>query len=195
VKKEMTMKKLTPNNSDKNNNVSNSDAVPMMYVPSDYFTNTQLAIEDAIGHEKYVQILYEAGYKSAYHWCEKEAESQQLTGIAVFEHYLNRLSQHGWGAFSFESVDAATGHAQIKLEYSSFVLSQPEKPGKLCNMFAGWFAGAMDWSTQRHGHFAHTNCEGIDCAATFCSGSKCAGNTQSYCIFSVKPSALESQPV
>lgn len=194
------MKHPTPNNNakitkPKTTRMGDTNAVSMMYVPSDYFTNTQLTVEDAIGYEVYAKTLYEACYKSAYHWCEKEAESHQLTGIAVFEHYLNRLSQYGWGHFSFESVDAVTGYAQIKLEYSSFVLAQPEKPGKLCNIFTGWFAGAMDWSTQRRGHYAHTNCEGIDCAANYCASKKCAGNAQNYCTFSIKPSTLEPQSV
>ena len=184
------MKPFPPISGDKSIKISD-DTVPMMYVPRDFFTNTQLAIEDAIGHEKYAEILYDAGYKSAYHWCEKESELNHLSGIAVFEHYLNRLSQRGWGNFSFESVNAETGEAEIKLVYSSFVLSQPEKPGKLCNMFCGWFAGAMDWCTDRKGHLAHTNCEGFDCSAEYCGQSKCAEHAPNYCTFTIKPSPVE----
>jgi hypothetical protein len=190
---ENLMKHSTPTNDENSTQIDDTNAMPMMYVPRDFFTNTQLAIEDAIGYDKYAEILYDAGYKSAYHWCEKEAELNHLSGIAVFEHYLNRLSQRGWGVFSFEFVNADTGNAEIKLEYSSFVLSQPEKPGKLCNMFAGWFAGAMDWCTKRKGHYAHTNCEGIDCAAQYCSQSKCGDTSESFCIFTIKPSVINPQ--
>lgn len=185
------MKHTTPTNNENNSQSNDANAVPIMYVPHDFFTNNQLTIEDAIGFDKYAEILYDAGYKSAYHWCEKEAKLNNLSGIAVFEHYLNRLSQRGWGVFSFESVNADTGNAEVKLEYSSFVLSQPEKPGKLCNMFAGWFAGAMDWCTTRKGHYAYTNCEGIDCAAQYCSQSKCGDSSESFCIFTIKPSAVD----
>jgi predicted hydrocarbon binding protein len=185
------MKHSTPINNENNMsdaNVATMSYVPRNYVPRDFFTNNHLAIEDAIGFNEYAEVLYEAGYKSAYHWCEKEAKLNHLSGIAVFEHYLNRLSQRGWGVFSFESVNVDTGNAEVKLEYSSFVLSQPEKPGKLCNMFAGWFAGAMDWCTTRKGHYAYTNCEGIDCAAQYCSQSKCGDSSESFCIFTIKPS-------
>jgi predicted hydrocarbon binding protein len=107
--------------------------------------------------------------------------------MAVFDHYLKRLSQRGWGLFSFESVDPITGSAEIKLEYSSFVLAQPDKPGKLCYMFAGWFAGAMDWVTQEKGHSAHTNCGEVSCAETYCTESQCGASGNSHCIFSVTP--------
>ena len=65
--------------------------------------------------------------------------------MAVFEHYLKRLSQRGWGIFTITEADPASSHARIELHHSSFVLAQPGKVGKLCYMFAGWFAGAMDW--------------------------------------------------
>ncbi len=188
------MKHLVPINTDKKN-ISYTSSAPIRYVPRDYFTNPKLAIEDAVGHDKYDEILYHAGYKSAYHWCEKEAESTQLNGIAVFEHYLKCLSQRGWGKFSVVSIDTTTGNAEIKLHYSSFVLAQPRKPGKFCNLFASWFAGAMDWATQRKGHSIRTNCESVDCTTNYCSESECAGSSQSYCIFTIKPSAVESKPV
>lgn len=144
-------------------------------------------IEDMMEAEKSADVLYAAAYKSAYHWCEKEAILHQLSGMQMFEYYLTRLSQRGWGHFSIAHTYANTGVVEVKLEYSSFVLSQPEKPGKICNMFAGWFAGAMDWATQEKGHTAHTNCESAHCAETFCAKHLSTGNSQNHCIFTVQP--------
>lgn len=177
------MKPIVPIEVEENTGVWTTDGLPMLYVPRHFFTNNHLAIEDALGHEQYAEILYRAGYKSAYYWCEKEAETHRLSGMAVYEHYLKRLSQRGWGLFSFETVDPATGDAEIRLEYSSFVLAQPEKPGKLCYMFAGWFAGAMDWATQQRGHSIQTHC----------AETQCAGDGHKHCIFTVKPLSVKTQ--
>lgn len=156
-----------------------TDGLPMLYVPRHFFTNNHVAVEAALGREKYAEILYPAGYKSAFFWCEKEAATHGLSGLAVFEHYLKRLSQRGWGQFSFIMADPATGHAQIALRNSAFVLQQPDRHGKLCFMFEGWFAGAMDWVGQNLGHGYKT--------VSF--ESQCASEGADTCIFTVKPGA------
>lgn len=87
-----------------------TDALPMLYVPRHFFTNNHAAVEEALGRDAYAEILYQAGYKSAYHWCDKEAKLHGMSGMAVFEHYLKRLSQRGWGLFSI--VEAAPSEAR-----------------------------------------------------------------------------------
>jgi predicted hydrocarbon binding protein len=154
-----------------------TDGLPMLYVPRHFFTNNHIAVEAALGRDKYSEILYPAGYKSAYFWCEKEAATHGLKGLAVFEHYLKRLSQRGWGLFSFVSADVETGNAQIALRNSSFVLQQPGTSGKLCYMFEGWFAGAMDWVGKDTGHSY----------ATLSRETQCAAEGHDHCIFSVTP--------
>src|ERR1700759_597191 len=136
------MKPQLPIEVDEDTGVWSTDGLPMLYVPRHFFTNNHVAIEAARGRERYAQQLYEAGYKSAFYWCAKESVTHGLSGLAVYEHYLKRLSQRGWGLFAFESADPETGHATISLRHSSFVLQQPEASGKLCYMFAGWFSGA-----------------------------------------------------
>jgi hypothetical protein len=101
---------------DSETGIWSSDALPMLYVPRHFFVNNHMGIEEVLGADAYAEILYKAGYKSAWHWCEKEAECHGLEGVAVFEHYMKRLSQRGWGLFG------------RKVDY----------------MFTGWFAGAMD---------------------------------------------------
>ncbi|MFC0338229.1 hypothetical protein SAMN05421848_2404 [Kushneria avicenniae] len=121
-----------------------TDALPMLYVPRHFFVNNHMAIEEALGAEKYAEILYHAGYKSAWHWCEKEAELHGLEGVDVFEHYMKRLSQRGWGLFITEEFDLEAGTARVRLEHSAFVYQMGKVDRKVEYMFTGWFAGAMD---------------------------------------------------
>ncbi|GGB48780.1 hypothetical protein GCM10011502_22550 [Oceanisphaera marina] len=128
-----------------------TDALPMLYVPRHFFVNNHMAIEEELGPERYAEILYPAGYKSAWHWCEKEAECHGLSGDAVFEHYMKRLSQRGWGLFSIENLDIAAGTARIRLDHSAFVYQYGKVDRMVDYMFTGWFAGAIDQIAESQG--------------------------------------------
>lgn len=121
-----------------------TDALPMLYVPRHFFVNNHMAIEKELGPERYAEILYQAGYKSAWHWCEKEAECHGISGDAVFEHYMKRLSQRGWGLFTIENLDIAAGTARVRLDHSAFVYQYGKVDRMVDYMFTGWFAGAID---------------------------------------------------
>ncbi|MBM7455872.1 hypothetical protein HNR62_001751 [Oceanisphaera litoralis] len=121
-----------------------TDALAMLYVPRHFFVNNHMGIEEELGPERYAEILYQAGYKSAWHWCEKEAECHGLSGDAVFEHYMKRLSQRGWGLFSIENLDIAAGTARVRLDHSAFVYQYGKVDRMVDYMFTGWFAGAVD---------------------------------------------------
>ncbi|WP_321799825.1 DUF5943 domain-containing protein [Caballeronia sp. J97] len=177
------MQPQLPIDVDPQTGVWTTDALPMLYVPRHFFTNNHVAVEEALGRETYAEILYKAGYKSAYHWCDKEAEKHGITGMAVFEHYLKRLSQRGWGLFSIVEADPSTSHARIHLHHSSFVLAQPGKQGKLCYMFAGWFAGAMDWvnDTAPDSATKGPRSKSIE--------TQCAAEGHEHCVFEVSPLA------
>lgn len=156
-----------------------TDGLPMLYVPRHFFVNNHVAIEAALGRELYAKQLYDAGYKSAYFWCEKESATHGLAGLPVFEHYLKRLSQRGWGLFAFARADTETGAASITLHHSCFVKQQPDSHDKLCFMFAGWFAGAMDWVAKDTGrNYATSSCE-----------SQCEAEGHTHCVFTVTPKA------
>ncbi|MCM5704660.1 DUF5943 domain-containing protein [Larsenimonas salina] len=142
-----------------------TDALPMLYVPRHFFVNNHVAIEEALGAEKYAEILYHAGYKSAWHWCEKEAEMHGLEGRDVFEHYMNRLSQRGWGLFITEEFDLDAGTASVRLEHSAFVYQMGKVNRKIEYMFTGWFAGAMDQILQAQGNDLRTVAEQTQSAA------------------------------
>jgi predicted hydrocarbon binding protein len=168
---------------DPDTGVWTTDALPMLYVPRHFFTNNHVAVEEALGRDTYAEILYKAGYKSAYFWCDKEAKQHGLAGMAVFEHYLNRLSQRGWGLFSIVEADPASSHARIELRHSSFVLAQPGKVGKLCYMFAGWFAGAMDWVNDTAPDGARNG------PPSQSKEARCAAEGHEHCVFEVAPRA------
>ncbi|MCT8467456.1 hydrocarbon binding protein [Chromohalobacter canadensis] len=129
---------------DSETGVWTTDALPMLYVPRHFFINNHMAVEEALGAAAYADILYQAGYKSAWHWCAKEAELHGLEGVDVFEHYMKRLSQRGWGRFFTEAIDLDAGTAQVRLEHSAFVYQLGKAGRKIEYMFTGWFAGAMD---------------------------------------------------
>jgi len=153
-----------------------TDGLPMIYVPRHFFVNNHVEAEAAIGKEAYAAGLYKAGHRSAYFWCSQESKTHGLKG----------LSQRGWGLFSFMEVDAATGHAQIKLEHSVFVLAQgiagvPVNADKLCYLFAGWFSGAMDWVADDTGASYRTESRETQCAA------EAASHGHTHCVFTVTP--------
>lgn len=162
-----------------------TDGLPMIYVPRHFFVNNHVEAEAAIGRDAYAQSLYQAGHRSAFYWCGQEAATHGLHGLTVYEHYLRRLSQRGWGQFSFESVDAATGHARIRVAHSVFVLARgiagvPVTQGRVCYLFAGWFSGAMDWVAQDRGQAWRTHSEESCCAAE-------ARAPHPHCVFTVTP--------
>ncbi|MBS3803545.1 MAG: 4-vinyl reductase [Oleiphilaceae bacterium] len=142
-----------------------TDALPMLYVPRHFFVNNHMAIEQEIGAERYAEILYDAGYKSAWHWCEKESELHGLEGEAVFRHYMNRLSQRGWGMFTTEQLDLESGTARVRLDYSAFVYVYGKAGRKVDYMFTGWFAGAMNQILAAGAYTLQTSAEQVQSAA------------------------------
>lgn len=142
-----------------------TDALPMLYVPRHFFVNNHMAIEEEIGVEKYAEILYQAGYKSAYYWCEKEAEEHGITGADIWHHYMKRLSQRGWGFFITEELDLEAGTAKVRLENSAFVYQYGQVNRKVDYMFTGWFAGALDQVLASSGSAIRTRSEQTQCAA------------------------------
>lgn len=146
---------------DSETGVWTTDALPMLYVPRHFFVNNHMGIEEELGAECYAEILYKAGYKSAWHWCEKEAECHGIEGVAVFEHYMKRLSQRGWGLFQIEQIDLDKGTAQVRLKHSAFVYVYGKVNRKVDYMFTGWFAGAMDQILQARGSSIRTVAEQV----------------------------------
>ena len=128
------------------------DGMPMILVPRHFLVNNHSAAEAAIGQAAYAKHLHEAGYKSAWVWCEKQAVVHGLEGIAVFHHYMKRLSQRGWAQFSVEAVDPAAGTATVRVRNSVFVSEAGRDAGrKVCYMFLGWLVGSLEYVAQAAG--------------------------------------------
>ena len=141
------------------------DGVPMILVPRHFFLNNHLAVEKALGMRKYSQLLFAAGHKSAYAWCEMEAKTHGLKGVDVFHHYMKRLSQRGWARFTVESVDASTGQARVRVRNSVFVSGHQGKPRKTCYMFRGWFPGSLEYVAAAAGKKLKLGSTEVHCAA------------------------------
>ena len=155
------------------------DGIPMILVPRHFFVNNHVAVESAIGTDRLAQLLFDAGHKSAYYWCEKEAKTHGLDGVAVFHHYMKRLSQRGWGQFQVEAVDIERGHARVRVDHSVFVLERKDAaPRKTCYMFRGWFPGSLEFvGTLLDKRLCLTSSE-VQCAAE---------GQHDHCVFEVVP--------
>jgi len=138
-----------------------TDRLPMIYVPRHFFVNNHVETEAVVGREVYAPALYKAGYRSAYFWCQQEAATHGLAGMAVYEHYLKRLSQRGWGLFKIQDIDLDKGTASVKLEHSAFVYVYGKVGRKVDYMFTGWFAGAMDQILAARGSSIRTVAEQV----------------------------------
>ena len=155
------------------------DGMPMILVPRHFFVNNHSAVEDALGEKRYAGQLFAAGHKSAYVWCEKEAKTHGLGGIAVFHHYMKRLSQRGWGQFSVEAIDPERGTGRVRVENSVFVLERHgAEPRKTCYMFRGWFCGALEYVTGALGKTAKLTAAEVRCAAEA---------QHDHCLFEIAP--------
>ena len=155
------------------------DGVPMILVPRHFFVNNHVAVEQALGVEKYSEILFGAGHKSAYVWCEMEAKTHGLKGLEVFHHYMKRLSQRGWARFKVLCVDAESGRARIRADHSVFVLQHAGgKPRKTCYMFRGWFPGALEFVAASRGRPLKLISTEIQCAAE---------GRHDHCMFETAP--------
>ena len=157
------------------------DGMPMILVPRHFLVNNHVAMEDAIGRETYAEHLRKAGHKSAWQWCEREAKTHGLSGVAVFRHYMKRLSQRGWAQFAVESVDPKAGTARVRATHSVFVSEAGKDAGrKACTMFLGWLEGSMEYVRQADGIPGKV-------VATECACG--AEGAKDGCVFEVRPAA------
>ena len=155
------------------------DGIPMILVPRHFLVNNHAAVEAALGVQKYSELLFGAGHKSAYVWCEKEARTHGLKGVEVFHHYMKRLSQRGWGQFRVEAVDAQSGRARVRVDHSVFVLEHKSgAPRKTCYMFRGWFPGALEFVAASSGKRFKLASTEIQCAAE---------GRHDHCLFEIVP--------
>lgn len=157
--------------------VWSTDGLPMLYMPRHFFINNHHALEQDLGRDRYAMQLYDAGFRSAWAWCDHEAREHSISGIDVFHHYISRISQRGWGQFDGSGVDVDTCLGHVVLRNSCFVLQNAEQTDadRLCYLFNGWFPGALAWARG----------ETLDTTNLDCREIECAGSGNEQCIFDV----------
>jgi len=155
------------------------DGLPMILVPQHFFLNNHYAVEAALGAEQLENILRPAGYKSAYFWCQKEAGYHKLDGVAVFRHYMKRITQRGWGQFEIVDIAPEAGTARVMLKNSAMVDEAHRNCGrKVCYMFAAWLEGSIEYVTESAGLKRRVKAQEIYCAAE---------GKHDHCMFEVAP--------
>ena len=160
------MQPQLPISVDETTGIWTTDGLPMIYVPRHFFVNNHVEAEAAIGRETYAASLYKAGHRSAYFWCEQESRTHGLQGLAVYEHYLKRLSQRGWAQFRVEAVDPAAGTATVRARHSVFVSEAGPNAGrKTCYMFLGWLVGSLEYVRSRTGQAGRLAAREVECGA------------------------------
>lgn len=157
-----------------------TDGVPMIYTPRAFFVNIQKAAEEALGIGGYRERLNLAAYDATYAWCDTQAKLHEIGGITVFHHYLDRLSRRGWGRFSLIEADGASGTARARLDHSALAAGFGTEGRRVCYMFDGAFAAAMDWVGNSMGHRYRSTCSEAQCAAE---------GGHDHCMFEVSPRA------
>lgn len=155
-----------------------TDGVPMIYTPRAFFVNIQRMVEDAIGIDGYRDRLYKAAYEATYAWCGIQVELHGLDGAAVLHHYLDRLSRRGWGGFSLVEADWAAGTARARLDHSAIAAGFGKSRRRVCYMFDGAFAAAMDWVGDATKRSYRTTCVETQCAAE---------DGRDHCLFEIWP--------
>jgi predicted hydrocarbon binding protein len=137
---------------DPSTGIWSTDGLPMIYMPRHFFVNYYAAMERELGRERHAALLYAASHKSAYEWATAEAKTHGLRDVAVFRHYLNRLSQRGWGLFTIAAIDLLAPSARVRVDHSAFALQLGHTGHCECSMFAGSLAGCLDWASRDAGH-------------------------------------------
>ena len=126
-----------------------TDGLPMIYMPRHFFVNYYAAMDAALGREKHHAMLFSASHKSAVQWAKAESKTHGLRDVAVFRHYLNRLSQRGWARFTILSVDLAGPAgptADVRVDNSVYGLQLGRTGHTECAMFSGSLAGCLEWA-------------------------------------------------
>lgn len=133
-----------------------TDGLPMIYMPRHFFVNYYAAMDAALGRAKHQEMLFAASHTSAVQWARAESKTHGLRDLAVFRHYLNRLSQRGWARFTILSADLGAPSdsvaAAVRVDNSVYALQLGQTGHTECAMFAGSLAGCFEWAASDAGH-------------------------------------------
>lgn len=164
-----------PINVDPATGIWTTDGLPMIYMPRHFFVNYYAAMDRELGRDRHSALLYIASHKSAYEWATAESKTHGLRDVAVFRHYLNRLSQRGWGRFTIDAIDLQAPSALVRVEHSAFALQLGRTGHCECSMFAGSIAGCIDWAAMDAG--ANSKVRAVE--------TQCLSQGHDHCAFTV----------
>lgn len=154
-----------------------TDGLPMIYMPRHFFVNYYAAMQRELGRDRHDALLYAASHKSAVEWATAESRTHGLRDVAVFRHYLNRLSQRGWGRFTITEIDLATPSAKVRVDSSAYALQLGRTGQCECAMFAGSLAGCLDWAVADVGGTGR--CKAVE--------TQCLSQGHDHCLFTLDP--------
>ncbi|MDP6788836.1 MAG: DUF5943 domain-containing protein [Rhodospirillales bacterium] len=148
------------------------DGQPMILMPRHFWAFVQMEAEKRFGVEAFQAMLFEATYKAARLWCEREARTHGLAGPDILVHYLKRMTQRGLGRLTIEDVDYDAGTARVRLDHSVYVAEYGTQAGRgVCYMFTGALVGGMEAVAQSIGRTLTLKAEEVQCAA--CGAAHC----------------------
>jgi predicted hydrocarbon binding protein len=154
------------------------DGLPMLLLPRHYWAQIMQEVEAKIGVEAAATLYHGGTYKAAYFWCEKEAVTHGISGVEVFNHYMKRMSERGWGKFTVEAIDPLAGTGRIRLDNSATALAYGKETGRnVCHSFNGALCGSMEYVAADAGQPILLQSREIQCAA----------NGADHCLFEVAP--------
>lgn len=160
---------------DPSTGIWSTDGLPMIYMPRHFFVNYYAAMDAALGRETHARMLFAASHKSAVQWAAAESKTHGLRDLAVFRHYLDRLSHRGWAQFTIEDVDLSGPSAHVRVDNSVFGLQLGRTDRTECAMFAGSLAGCLEWAAKDAG-------QSVTMTAT---ETQCIAQGHAHCRFAV----------
>jgi len=154
------------------------DGQPVILVPRHFWAFVQMECERKFGIAATREVYDAATRKAAKVWCEREARTHGLSGVAVFRHYLDRMSRRGWARMTIETIDPSAGRTQIRLDHSALAAEYGPGAGRrVCYMFAAAFEGAMEWVAEAAGA----------ARALEAQETRCVAEGAPSCQFEVRP--------
>ena len=142
------------------------DGQPMILQPRHAWVGAHKTFEETFGLEVYRKALFDATYEAARIWCDREATTFDINGVAIFDHYMKRMGQRGMAQISVEHFNPEELFSELRVSHSVYVAEYGASTGrKTCYMFEGAFAGGMESAFASLGHEVTCRVEEVQCGS------------------------------
>jgi hypothetical protein len=115
--------------------------LPMLLMPRHFFRYILREVNKVAGHDALFKIYRQAGYDGAISFCEAFQKSHKCTPKQAVQGYLDEMNLRGWGQFSIQELDAATGTMEVLLRNSALRTEEDIPSGNF--VWEGAMLGAM----------------------------------------------------